>query len=96
MEINKMKLKFIENVGCASTTAWIDGKRIGDSVNAAAYENIDGNVVLRLESNGAPVRGVKAVTMSYDAYCEFTAEQRVPLFIRGITLFNADTAWIAA
>lgn len=51
------KLKFIEIVGNASTSASLDGKSLGHAVNACAYDNGNG-VTLKLESNNMTIYAI--------------------------------------
>jgi hypothetical protein len=85
-------MKFIENVGNASTTAWRGGRKIGYRVNAAAYQDGD-NIVLKLESNGSPARGFNSITMTQEQYDKFCEKQHKPLFLRAIELFGVETSW---
>lgn len=89
--------KFLEIVGNASTTATFNKKVLGRNVNACAYETSDGKIQLVLESNGSPVKGIpelKSITMSKEEYQRFKdLHSSKDLFIRGIELFGARTAW---
>lgn len=84
------KMKFIENVGSCSTTAHLGTKKLGHDVNAAAYE-CDGKIVIKLESNGVPVKGVNHIEMTREQYDEFCLPQARKLFVRGIELFGASS-----
>lgn len=83
---------FIEYVGNASTTAWLNGKRLGHNVSVAAYKDKDG-IKLTLETNGSRVIGVKNIIMSTEKYDEFCNSNESRLFIAAIELFGAKTAW---
>jgi len=79
--------KFIEIVGTASTSAWLNGKCIGHNVNASAYYGEDGtSVVMVLESNSSPVYAASRCTFSdmeaYRDYCD--ANIGTPLFVAAI------------
>lgn len=85
-------MKFLEIVGNASTTAWLNGKRIGYNVNATAYLDNE-NVVIKLESNATAVRGVVPVIMSVAEYEDFKSEDGRNLMLRGLDLFGCTTAF---
>ncbi|MEI7219107.1 hypothetical protein WCT79_19105 [Pectobacterium carotovorum] len=82
-------MKFIEIVGNASTTAVMNGRKLGHNVNAVAYEN-GNNITLRLESNGSRVTTAADVIMTKDEYEDFCEKKSRPLFFRGIELFGAE------
>lgn len=84
-------MKFIENIGNASTSAWLGKRYLGRNVNAAAYRN--GNeIVVKLESNCTPVRGVAAIHTTPENYAAFCQPTGRPLFVRAIELFGATVA----
>lgn len=90
--------KFIEFVGNASTTAVLDGKRIGQNVSVAAYESGDG-VVCYLESGGSPVRGVNPQyfkSANEFADWKYTLAETGPLFSAAINTFGASTSFSKA
>lgn len=83
--------KFLEIVGNASTTAFLDKKKLGYNVNACAYQTEDGQIKLVLESNGETVKGIPAKFMTQDEYQMFKDAGNNNLFKRGIELFGART-----
>lgn len=85
-------MKFIEIVGNASTTGWLNGKRLGQNVSVAAYQDGD-NIALKLESNGSAVRGVKPVVMTPERYENFKEKQDRHLMLRAMDLFDCETSW---
>ena len=83
-------MKFLEIVGNASTSAILNKKYIGHNVNACAYTD-NGEIVLKLESNGVAVRGINFKRFSLDEYENWKEENKArPLFVRGIELFDAE------
>lgn len=85
-------MKFIEYVGNASTTASIDGVKIGRSVSVAAYSSGD-EIVLKLENNGARIPYIKNIKMTQEQYDSFCEKQSRALFARAIELFGAEV-WL--
>ncbi len=88
---------FIENIGHASTTAWLYSKRLGHSVNAAAYTN--GTLVtVQLENAGAKVARVPKVNFetieAYEAW-KASCPEGLDRLLHGLRLFNCTTAFDA-
>lgn len=84
-------MKFIENIGNTSTTAWLGERYLGHNVNAAVYRD-GGEIVVKLESNGTPVRGVAPIRTTPEEYATFCEPTERPLFVRAIELFGATVA----
>ena len=87
------KLEFLEFIGGASTSAYVNGRYFGHDVNATAYETADGaGVVIKLETNGAPARGVPFKTMGKDEYDEWkdSCPQSLSMLLYGIRLFENE------
>ena len=90
-------MKFIKNIGNASTTAWIDGKRIGHNVNAALYANEEQHEV-RLESDGKSVKGISFISFNTaDEYEEWedSKPEGLALMLHALRLFNCETGFDA-
>ena len=85
-------MKFIEIVGNASTTGRLNGKRLGNNVSVSAYQDGE-NIILKLESNGSPVRGVKPLAMNPEQYENFKEKQDRHLMLRAMDLFGCETAF---
>jgi hypothetical protein len=90
-------MKFIKNIGNTSTTAWIDGKRIGRNVNAALYEE-KGAFIVKLENDGRSVKGVGFVTFkdesSYRSWQDNKPEG-LDLMLYSLRLFDCETSFDA-
>ena len=95
-------MEFVEYAGNASTTGFLNGRRIGRNVSVAVYR--DNNLVkLVLESNGARVSGVDPVRMTAAQYEEFLYPNTEFMInktgrhtmLRALDLFGVTTAFDA-
>jgi len=90
------KLKFVEIIGKASTSAWRSGRLLGHNCNACAYEDGKGRVVVKLESNSSPVRAVKPVVFDGDDAYESWKEScpdGISMLLHGLRLFSCETSF---
>ena len=90
-------MKFIKNIGNASTSASINGKSLGQNVNAALYER-DGKPIVQLESNGTVVKKLGSTALvsfdSFDAYDEWEDDRGgKDLMLHGLHLFGCTTSF---
>ena len=86
-------MRFMEFVGNASTTASLNGKRLGHDVAAVAYVNASDDVVIQLESNGKKVKQAEAITMSPEDFDIWKSDHQDNLFVHAIELFGATTSF---
>ena len=88
-------MKFIKNIGNASTSAWINGERIGHNVNAALYIEDEKHEV-RLENNGESVKGVEFIafnTPSEYGKWEDSKPEGLALMLHALRLFGCETGF---
>ena len=88
-------MKFIKNIGNASTTASLDGRKLGHNVNASVYKK-DGKFIVTLETNGAPVKGVSLEVFDSEAEYEKwedSCPEGKALMLHGLHLFNCTTSF---
>lgn len=87
-------MKFVEILGNASTTVFLNGRKIGHNVNVSLYSQ-KGSFILRLESNGVKVRGVDNIRMTHDEYESWVDEKPIgkSMLIYSLDLFNCKTFW---
>ena len=89
-------MKFLENIGNASTTATREGKKLGSNVNAASYTNKNDEVLVKLESNGIPVAAIPYVKFSsIESYNEWKDEKPkgLDMMLHGLYLFDCETSF---